>query len=73
MPYYLYYKPPIWRLNAIFNWKLAQLLLGGIIIEKLKNPLWWILYYFNTKVPTPNKQPFLPFIILPPYVCSDLS
>ena len=54
MPYYFYHKSPIWNLNAIIDWKWAQLLLGGIIVEKLKNPLWGIFYYFNTRVPTTN-------------------
>ena len=51
------------HLNAIFYWKLFQLLLEGIILEKLKNSLWWgILSYFDTK-----NQPFLHFLILPLY------
>ena len=32
-----------------------------------------IFSYFNTRSPTLNEQPFLPFVILPPYFCSDLS
>ena len=32
MPYYFYHKSPIWHLNAIFYWKLAQLLMGGVKI-----------------------------------------
>ena len=48
-------------MNAIFYWKLVQLLLEDIIVEKLKNPLCGILYYFDTMVTTLNKQPFLPF------------
>ena len=47
--------------------------MGGIIVEKLKNSLWLIFSYFGTRFPTPNKQPFLPFVILPPYFYSDLS
>ena len=50
------------HLNPIFYWKLAQLLLGGIIVEKLTNWLWEILYYFGTRVPTPNNQHFLHFV-----------
>ena len=55
------------HLNAIFNWKLFQLLLGSIIFDKLKNPLWGVLYYFDTGVPKPNKKPFLPVVIISPY------
>ena len=73
MPYYFYHKSTIWHLNTIFDWKLAQLLLGGFIIDKTKNLLWGIFSYFNTGVPTPNEQPFLNFFISPPYYCSDLS
>ena len=39
----------------------------GIYIQSI------IFSYLNTKVPTPNEQPFLPFLIFPPYFCSDLS
>ena len=35
--------------------------------------MWGVFYYFNTTVPTLNKKPFLTFVILPPYFCSDLS
>ena len=73
MPYYFYHESPIWNFNAIFYWKLDQPPLGGITVEKLKNPLWEIFSYLDTRVPTPNKQPFLHFIILPPYFCSDFS
>ena len=61
------------NLNVIFSWKLAELILGGIIVEKVKNPLWGMLSYFYTRVPTPNKQPFIRFLILSPCFCSDLS
>ena len=61
------------HLNVTFYWKLAQLLLGGIISEKPKNTLWRRFYYFDTRLPKPNEQPFLHFVILPPYFCSDLS
>ena len=73
MPYYFYRKCPIWNLNAILYWKLAQLLLGGIIFDKLKSILLGVLSYFYTGVPTPNKQPFLFSIILSPYFYLDLS
>ena len=43
-----------WHLNAIFYCKWSQLLLGGIIVEKLKNQLWGIFLYFDTRVPTPK-------------------
>ena len=46
---------------------------GGIIFGKSKNSFWGIFSYFGTRVPTPNEQPFLPFVILPPYFCSGLS
>ena len=36
MPYHFYHKYTIWNLNAIFYWKLSQLLLGGITVKKLK-------------------------------------
>ena len=61
------------HLNAIFYWKLAQLLLGVIIFQKLKNPLWGIFLYFDTLIPTPNEQTFLLFLIFPPYIFLDLS
>ena len=32
-----------------------------------------VFSYFVTRVPTPNKQPFLTFLISSPYFCSDLS
>ena len=54
MPYYLYHKSPIWHLNAIFDWKLFQLPLGGITVEKLKNKLWGIFSYLHARDPTPN-------------------
>ena len=73
MPYYFYYNSPIWHLNAIFFWKLSQLLLGDIIVDKLKNLLWAVFSYFDTKVPTPNKQPFIPFLIMTTYFCSDIQ
>ena len=60
-------------MNAIFYWRLAQLLLGGIIVEKPKNPLWRILSYFDNRISTPKEQPFLPFAILTLYFFSDLS
>ena len=47
--------------------------MGGIISKRLNNPLLGIFYYFDNGNPTPNKQPFLPLLILPPYFCSDLS
>ena len=50
-----------WNLNAIFYWKLSHPLLGVIIFEKTKNPLCGILSYFDTGVPTTNKQLFLTF------------
>ena len=62
MPYYYYDgKSTNNNLNAIFDWRLAQLLLGETIVEKPKNPLWGIFYYFDTRVTTPNEQPFLHF------------
>ena len=60
-------------MDAIIDWKLAQLLLGGITVDKLKNKLWGILSYLNNSVPTPNDQTFIPFVIFPPYFYSDLS
>ena len=40
MPYYFYRKSPVWHLNVIFYLKLAQLILEGVTVEKLNNPLW---------------------------------
>ena len=45
----------------------------GITAEKLNNLLWGIFSFFHTRVPTPNEQTILPFVILPLYFCSDLS
>ena len=53
-----YFNSPIWNLNAISYWNYSQLL-----AEKVKNPLCVIFSYFDTRVPTPNEQPFLHFII----------
>ena len=73
MPYYFYHKSAIWHLNTTFYWNSAQILLRVIIVEKLNNSLWRIFSYFDTRVPTPNEQQFLPFVTLPPWFCSDLS
>ena len=40
--------------NAVSYWKLAQLIQGGIIFDKLKNTLCVIFSYFYTRVPPPN-------------------
>ena len=61
------------HLNVIFDWKWSQLIIGGIIVEKLRNSLWGIFSYLYTSIPTPNEQPFLQFSILTPYFCSYLS
>ena len=61
MPYYFYNNSPILHLNAIFYCKQYQLLLGGIIVDKMKTSLWVIFYYLDTRFPTPNNQPFLTF------------
>ena len=58
--------------KSIFYQKLAQLLIRDIIIEKIKNPLWGVFSHFGTRVPTPHEQPFLHFLIFPPYFCSYL-
>ena len=42
MPYYFYRKSPVWHLNVIFYLKLAQLILEGVTVEKLNNPLWGV-------------------------------
>ena len=52
-----------WNLNGIFYWKLSQLILGVIIVDKLENPFWGVFSRFYSRVPTPNEQPFLHFII----------
>ena len=72
MPHYVYHNYPIWNLNAISYWKLSQLILGSVIVEKMKNPLQGIFSYFDTRVPTPNKKPFIHFLIFPPCFCSYL-
>ena len=73
MPYYFYHKSPYWHLNAVFYWKLDQLLLSYITVEKLKNQLWGVFSYFRTRVSTPKEKPFLPFVIFSLYFCWDLS
>ena len=57
MPYYLYHKSQIWNLNAILYWKLSQLVLGDITVEKLKNQLWGIFSYLHTRVPDGTSNP----------------
>ena len=64
MPYYFHRKSQICYLNAIFYWKLAQLLLEGITVEKLNNPLRGVLFYFHTMVPIPNKQKLSTFFYI---------
>ena len=72
-PYNLYHKSPIFHFNAIFYWIFAQLIMGGIIVDRLNNLMWGVFSYFDTRFPTPNEQSFINFVILPPYFCSDLS
>ena len=55
MLYYLICKSTNRHLNAIFYWKLAQLLMGGIIVEKLRNKLWRIFSYADNMVTTPKQ------------------
>ena len=64
---YYYWESYNRQFNAIFYSKFAQLLLGGIIVENLKNPLWEMFSCLDIRVATSNKQPFLPFLKLPPY------
>ena len=47
MSYYLYHKSPICHFNAIVYWKLYKLLLGDIIVDKLKNLLWGVFSYLD--------------------------
>ena len=61
------------HLNVMFYCILDQLIMEGIIVEKLKNPLWGILSYLDNRVPTPNEQLFITFVLFPPYFFSYLS
>ena len=68
MPYDLLFEVSYLAFECHIYWKGDQLL-----VEKLKNPLWVISSYFDTRVLKPNEQPFLHFIIFPPRFCSYLS
>ena len=43
------------HLNVIFDWKWSQLIIGGIIVEKLRNKLWRIFSYADNMVTTPKQ------------------
>ena len=65
--YHFFNKSPICNLNAIFDWKLAKLLLGVITVEKLNIRLWGY-YYISILVGFQHKTINLStFLILPPY------